>query len=452
MTAPVRRSVARITPRNAITTRATPAPAPPRTRSTPWPIQRPRAPASDGPPMPMRPSSATIATALPSAARVPARHSGVRHRRMPVRMRPATPIQAPTPKARTSASCTGPATAPPPGRSSTAAMMTPTPIAAIPVSSRRRSRWSSGGRGAHGARARGRAPGRRDPEVRLREGRVGAERAIVVNSMWTRGRRATDAPGSGRMLSANRRLQERQASRTSVPILHGCSLAETLFPGSDLGDQRQDERPPLGLLIEEPREALVDRPLPGVVAGVRREPRHERKHVLAGFVEERIGVVGDEPPRHEVGPGDHGAAGTFDRQDDEDHPVLRELLAIAKDDVTRLFDAESVDIDVPGPHPLSGDANPVLVDRDDRAIVDGEDSLCRDAHGSSQRGVQREVPVLAVDRDEVPRPCEREQELELLATRVPGCVHPMARGVEDARPPPVEVVDGAMHGLLVARY
>ena len=45
------------------------------------PIQRPRAPASAGPSIPIRPSSATMATALPSAASVPARHSGVMQRR-----------------------------------------------------------------------------------------------------------------------------------------------------------------------------------------------------------------------------------------------------------------------------------------------------------------------------------------------------------------------------------
>ena len=137
--------------------------------------------------------------------------------------------------------------------------------------------------------------------------------------------------------------------------------------------------------------------------------------MLAGFVEESVGVVGDEPPRHQVGPGHHDAAGAFDGQHHEDHPVLGELLAVAKDDVARLFDAKSVDVDVPGPHPLPGEANPVLIDRDDGAVVDGEDSLRRDAHRSGQGGVQREVPVLAMHRDEVTRPCEGEQELELLA-------------------------------------
>jgi hypothetical protein len=55
--------------------------------------------------------------------------------------------------------------------------MSPAPIAPIPVSSRRRSRWSSGERDDVEARAGERDGGRFDG-VRLRVGRVGAERAI----------------------------------------------------------------------------------------------------------------------------------------------------------------------------------------------------------------------------------------------------------------------------------
>src|ERR1700686_3707663 len=83
-------------------------------------------------------------------------------------------------------------------------------------------------------------------------------------------------------------------------------------PRSDLGDQRQGQRPPVGFLVEESRKPLVDRPLPRRVSGVRSEPRHERQDMLARLVEERVGIVGDEAPGHEVRPRHHSTAGPFD--------------------------------------------------------------------------------------------------------------------------------------------
>ena len=155
----VLRSVARITPRKATTHAARRRRRrPPSTCPTPLPIQRPSAARRRRPIIPMSPSSASIATRLPRAASVPARHSrgqaearpvsdqarGDRSRRRP-RMRAKSP------------SCTGPATAPPPGRSRIAARITPAPIAAIPVSSRRRSAMQERpARPARGARARAR--------------------------------------------------------------------------------------------------------------------------------------------------------------------------------------------------------------------------------------------------------------------------------------------------------
>ena len=113
---PVRKSVAMITPRKATTMSVAPAPAPPSTRSTPDPIQRPRAPASAG-----------RSSRSPPAARPWRRHSRARRAcppatrgscraARPVSVSPATPIHAPTPNAPKSPSCTGPAIAPSTGQ------------------------------------------------------------------------------------------------------------------------------------------------------------------------------------------------------------------------------------------------------------------------------------------------------------------------------------------------
>src|ERR1019366_10826793 len=101
------------------------------------------------------------------------------------------------------------------------------------------------------------------------------------------------------------------------------------------------------------------------------------------------------------------SAGALDGDDHQDHTVLSELLAVAKHHVTSLFDAESVDVDVARAPPLAGDANPMLIDRDHGPVVDGEDPLSGDAHRPSEGCVERQVTVLAVHRDEVPRPRER---------------------------------------------
>ena len=188
------------------------------------------------------PSSASMAMALPSAASVPARHSGVRQRRAPVRISPATPIQAPTPNAPKRPSCTGPATAPPPGSSRTAARITPAPIAPIPVSSRRRSRCSSGARDGAAARVRGRAC--RAPRRACACALAGMGRSEpFVNSMWNAWKTGYRGPWIGPdaiSKSASTRCdggfadrvgRPEGARRTSVPILHECVVAKTPVGG-----------------------------------------------------------------------------------------------------------------------------------------------------------------------------------------------------------------------------
>ena len=303
---PVRRSVARITPRTA---RPRPARRPRRRhRARARRPSRSSAPARRRrqPIMPISPRSASIATALPRAASVPARHSGVMHRRVPVRTSPATPIQAPTPNAPKSPSCTGPATAPPPGRTQHRRE----------DHARRRSRRcrSAHGEGRDGAAAPATGVGARERDARARDAAMacacawdGLGRSEPCRELDVE--RVEDGlPGPLDRARCYQQIGRRKcgdgcgsagrlgdARRTSVPILHECVVVVTFVSERQTSvTSGQDQRPPLGFLVEESREPLVDRPLPRRVPGVRGEPRHQRQHVLARLVEERVGVVGDE--------------------------------------------------------------------------------------------------------------------------------------------------------------
>ena len=172
---PTRASVARTSATHATAINAAMAPAAPSPRARPVPTQRPTAPAASGLADPRRPRTAITAATLPIAARVPARHSGLRHMRDPVKISANTPSQAPTPRASKSPSCTGPATEPVPGSRRMAPTMSPAPIVATPLSSRRRSPVSSGGRGG-ALRRTPRAPRPRGAELAGRGRRLVLER------------------------------------------------------------------------------------------------------------------------------------------------------------------------------------------------------------------------------------------------------------------------------------
>src|SRR5947199_309451 len=78
----------------------------------------------------------------------------------------------------------------------------------------------------------------------------------------------------------------------------------------------------------------------------------------------------------------------------------------------------------------------------DVAVRDDEGALGRDAQVDRDARVTHEHPVFAVDRDEVRRPKDVEQELELLLARVSGDVRTRVRLVDHFGPQLEEVIDG----------
>ena len=164
-------------------------------------------------------------------------------------------------------------------------------------------------------------------------------------------------------------------------------------------------------------------------------------------------VVGaaDEAARDDLGRADEVAGLAVDGHDHEEHAVLRERAAVADDDVADLPDRDAVDIDVASLDPIAAPSRAVGRDLDRLAVLEDEDALGRDPDLLRDPAVLDEHPELAVDRDEVPRTCQVEHELQLLLARVPRHVGVADRVVEDVRAILEEVVDRPCDHLLVAR-
>src|SRR5439155_22811458 len=165
------------------------------------------------------------------------------------------------------------------------------------------------------------------------------------------------APTSSRMRGSIAGVAPRRAPRVAlraIPLL--CLL--------DLHDDGQDHRPPLRSLVEERRDARVDRVLERrrlgeMLAGLRlREPIEDP---LLCELDDLAGVVlGDEPFRHDVRAGHDRAGLLLDRDDHEEDAVASDREAIAHDPLTHVPHPKAVDIDETGLHPVA-DARALLV-------------------------------------------------------------------------------------------
>src|SRR4030095_13080674 len=114
-------------------------------------------------------------------------------------------------------------------------------------------------------------------------------------------------------------------------------------------------------------------------------------------------------------------------------------------------DAEPVDHHHAGPD-LAGPVGPAVGRQlDDVAVLADEDVLAGHAGGGGQAGVLGQVPVLAVDGQEVAWPQGGQQQGQLPLGGVAGDVHAGVALVVDLGPEPGQVVDGAVDGGLVAR-
>src|SRR5436305_3445645 len=136
----------------------------------------------------------------------------------------------------------------------------------------------------------------------------------------------------------------------------GFSLSQIAAPGSgsaeppplDLDDHGEDERPAAELLVDELGDVVVEilleeRDLTDLLLGglVERLPDDVTK-----LVPQPIGLLGEwHPAEDHLGVRHLGAVVGRDRRDDDEHPVVRELAAVAQGELVRLPDGDSVDED-----------------------------------------------------------------------------------------------------------
>src|SRR5712691_923625 len=267
-----------------------------------------------------------------------------------------------------------------------------------------------------------------------------ASSAIAPTSLRIRGSTAETAPRCG--------------WRRRAELMPGGSRGAQPPGGSSyLHDHRQHHRPALRALVEVGRDAVVDRvaqrrDLREVLARLRlAEPVEDA--LLGALDDVRRVLLGHEALRDDVRARQDLARLPLDREHDEEDAVAADRPAIAHHRLADVADAEAVDI-----HNARGDllaeTSASLVDLERVAVGDHERVPRRDAEVDRDARVAHEHPVLAVDRNEVLRSQDVEEQLELLLARVPGDVGPNARVVDDLRTQLEEVVDGAADELFVA--
>src|SRR5207237_3775604 len=135
---------------------------------------------------------------------------------------------------------------------------------------------------------------------------------------------------------------------------------------------------------------------------------------------------------------------------DHKDAILSQPSPIAKNDLLDVADPETVHIHEAGRNALSKLSH-LAGQFDGLAVLAYEDALGGYPDVASEVGVVLELPVLAVDRNEVARPDELEHLAQLFAMGVARNVNVVGVCVEDAGTVAVEIVDRLMDQPLVAR-
>src|SRR6202158_504698 len=124
--------------------------------------------------------------------------------------------------------------------------------------------------------------------------------------------------------------------------------------------------------------------------------------------------------------------------------------AVAQPHLLDVPHSESVDVNQPGAD-LLAPLDVIGVELDCLAILDDDDPVFGHARLTRDLGVQQELAVLAVDRNEVARPRRVEHLAQLVPLRVTCYVHVAHLRVEDASAVAVQVVDSLVEHSLVTR-
>src|SRR5205085_8431164 len=173
---------------------------------------------------------------------------------------------------------------------------------------------------------------------------------------------------------------------------------------------------------------------------------------LAGLFHEPIFGGGAEAPGDNLGRGFDAAGELVDGEDGQDDAIFAEVAAIADDEVFDDFaqragiDADAADVDA------SAFARAQLVKLQHIAAFQHDDLADRAMHGSGQLAVALELAIFAVDRNEVARLDQIDDELELFLAGMAADVNGRAGAIfiDDVGAAPVKMIDHAIDAFFVA--
>src|ERR1700674_468115 len=221
---------------------------------------------------------------------------------------------------------------------------------------------------------------------------------------------------------------------------------------SDFQYHRHDQRPSLVLPRDVPLQIgadfLLDHAVVGFLFGAGGIERFDDD--LPDALDHTV-VAGIEPARHNLGRG-LDASGEFVDGDERHHePVFAEMAAVFDNNV---FDHVSAGagIDTDAAHiDAAGLAGAELIDFENVSSFDQHHFANRSSHGAGQLGVQLELPVFAVDGDEIFRPYEVDDELQFFLAAVSADVNRRVRAVviDDECFASEQVVHHAVDGFFV---
>ena len=158
----------------------------------------------------------------------------------------------------------------------------------------------------------------------------------------------------------------------------------------------------------------------------------------------------DKAARDDLRLGQKVAVLRGDRQHDDDHAVLGEMLAVAQHDRADVADAVAVDKHLARGRITGHALHRARADLDGVAVVANHNILAVHAHLESEILVQLEHALLAVHGDEILGLCQRVDDLELLLARMARNVQHVRAVVDDLNALAEELVDDTRDGVLVA--
>src|SRR5579859_1997640 len=224
-------------------------------------------------------------------------------------------------------------------------------------------------------------------------------------------------------------------------------------PISNLQYHRHNQRPPLRLArdvaLEICADFFFDHAVVGFLFGARGVEGFEDD--LAGALDHSV-FAGGEASGHDFGGSFDQAAELVDGDDGHDEAVFAQMAAVFDDQILHYICARA-GVDADAAHlDASGLAGAVFVDFENVSAFNQHDAAHRAVHRPSQFGMELELAIFAVDRDEILGPHQVDDELQFFAAGVPANVDRRVGAVvvDDVGFAAEQVVDHSIDGFFVA--